>query len=65
MDQRRNVVVRIPAGGSLAQFLFEIAVAHRVFIAAARRVLYQIVRFAFGGGDLTVRGPRGAEYESP
>src|SRR5580693_8290946 len=39
IDQRRNVMAGIPARGRVAQFLLEIAIAHRIGIAAACRLL--------------------------
>src|SRR5665213_2788857 len=52
VDQRRDVVPGIPIGGGLAQLLLEIAVAHRIDIAATRRHLRRPVRLAVGGGDI-------------
>ena len=30
LDQRRDIVLRIPRGGGVAQFVFEVLVAHRI-----------------------------------
>ena len=51
-DQRLDVVPGVPASGSRSQFLFQITVAHRIDVAAARGGLRQFMRNAVGGGNL-------------
>src|SRR5947207_11269117 len=54
VDQRGDVVTRIPAGGGGAQLVREILVAHWVLIAAARGGLREIIGLP-GGGDVDRR----------